>query len=161
MAALPGWDWHALWTPLMKIGIAWLIAIPMGWEREREAHSAGVRTFPIVAVASCGYTLVAAAAFDAAGLSRVLQGLVAGIGFVGGGAILKSGMTVHGTSAAASIWNLGAIGAAVGLGHYEIAIILGIVNMLSLWVLMPLRDAIRGKDKDAESGESQGGLLKS
>ena len=53
--------------------------------------------------------------------ARVLQGLITGIGFIGGGAILKSGGTVTGTATAASIWNMGLIGIAVAFDRYEIA----------------------------------------
>jgi len=118
---------------LVKIVAAYLLTLPIGWEREMEAHSVGVRTFPIVAMASCGYLLVAFPG-DIAAQSRVLQGLIAGIGFVGGGAILKEGATVRGTATAASIWNTGVIGAAVATGHYEVAVILSAMNFLILKV---------------------------
>jgi putative Mg2+ transporter-C (MgtC) family protein len=118
---------------LVKIVAAYLLTLPIGWEREMEAHSVGVRTFPIVAMASCGYLLVAFPG-DTAAQSRVLQGLIAGIGFVGGGAILKEGATVRGTATAASIWNTGVIGAAVATGHYEVAVILSAMNFLTLKV---------------------------
>ena len=61
-------------------------------------------------------------------ISRVLQGLITGIGFVGGGAILKEGASVRGTATAASIWNAGVIGASVALGHYGIAFLLALLN---------------------------------
>src|ERR1035438_4664542 len=104
-----------------KILIAYLLTLPLGWLREKEAHSVGVRTFPIVAMASCGYLLVTKSGTSSDAFTRVLQGLIAGIGFIGGGAILKEGTTVHGASTAASIWNTGVIGAAVALGKYDIA----------------------------------------
>ena len=65
----------------------------MGWYRETEAHSVGVRTFPIVAVAACGYVLLSAPpeAMSKEGQSRIIQGLVTGIGFIGGAAILITG----------------------------------------------------------------------
>jgi len=111
-------DWNLLWITSMKIGAAYVLAMPTGWVREREAHGVGIRTFPIVAIASCGYLLImqnGGTGSDAlAANSRILQGLVAGIGFVGGGAILKEGMSVHGTATAASIWNTGVVGAAIG-----------------------------------------------
>jgi putative Mg2+ transporter-C (MgtC) family protein len=140
------WDWHELWINLEKIGLSYLISLPMGWEREKEAHSAGVRTFPIVAMASCGYLLVAQALVpnDAAAMSRVLQGLVAGIGFIGGGAILKEGVTVRGTATAASIWNTGAIGAAVAMGRDEIAVALAVLNLVTLHFLLPLKKRLGG-----------------
>jgi putative Mg2+ transporter-C (MgtC) family protein len=83
--------------------------------------------------------------------SRVLQGLIAGIGFVGGGAILKDGMNVHGTATAASIWNTGAIGAATAMGRYEIAIILAVMNLFSMFALLPLKKRLDRQDEN--SGE--------
>ncbi len=146
------WDWGMLWSNAERIGLAYLIALPLGIQREKEAHSAGVRTFPIVAMASCGYILIAHAlafpdqgAADPAAVSRVLQGLVAGIGFIGGGAILKEGATVHGTATAASIWNVGAIGAAVALGRTEVAIVLSLLNLATLYLFIPLRNRLGGR----------------
>src|SRR5271169_5966952 len=117
-------DFAINWTEgvddITKLAIAYLLALPVGWEREKEAHSVGVRTFPIVAMASCGYILLAFP-HDAAAQSRVLPGLIAGIGFIGGGAILKEGSTLRGTATAASIWCTGVVGAAVAMGRYEVA----------------------------------------
>jgi putative Mg2+ transporter-C (MgtC) family protein len=114
----------------------------------------GLRTFPLVALASCGYLLVAR---DLSGgnpdaESRVIQGLLGGIGFIGGGAILKEGGTVRGTATAASIWNTGAIGLAVAFDHLEIAIVLGLVNFLTLRWLTPFKDAV---ELDADHSVSQ------
>jgi len=135
-------DWHLLWLTAMKIGVAYLLAMPTGWTREKQAHGVGIRTFPIVAMASCGYLLLmqdGSGPDSLAANSRVLQGLVAGIGFVGGGAILKEGMSVHGTATAASIWNTGAIGAATAMGRYEIAIVLAVLNVFTMWALVPVK----------------------
>jgi putative Mg2+ transporter-C (MgtC) family protein len=90
-------------------------------------------------MASCGYLLVLGSQPDAAAQSRVLQGLITGIGFVGGGAILKEGATVKGTATAASIWNAGVIGARVAMGQYEIAILLAALNLLTLRALLPIK----------------------
>ena len=132
-----------------KLAGAYLLALPVGYWREKEAHSVGVRTFPVVAMASCGYVLLAAgwghASLDAQ--SRVMQGVVAGIGFVGGGAILKSEDHVHGTATAASIWNIAAAGAAVALEHYGLAIILALLNFIALRFLLPVKKRI---DSDPE-----------
>ena len=110
---------------------AYLLALPIGWEREREAKSLGVRTFPLVAMASCGYVLVGrlfgGASADAQ--SRIIQGVITGIGFIGGGAILKTQGSVRGTATAASIWNTGVIGTAVALERYEIAVVLSVLNL--------------------------------
>ena len=126
---------------LGKIAVAYLLTLPVGWQREREAHSVGVRTFPIVAMASCGYLLIAFPG-DTAAQSRVLQGLITGIGFVGGGAILKEGATVRGTATAASIWCTGVVGAAVAMGHYEVAVILSVLNLVTLRLLWRVKQQI-------------------
>jgi putative Mg2+ transporter-C (MgtC) family protein len=144
----PSLDWHLLVTVALKLALAWLLSLPTGWWREKEMHAVGIRTFPIVAIASCGYLLMLHDAPGANGLaanSRVLQGLVAGIGFVGGGAIVREGMSVHGTATAASIWNTGAIGAAVAMDKYEVAIVLAVLNVITLRGLVPLKKRLDGR----------------
>ena len=134
---------NAAWIPLGKIALAYGLTMPVGWEREREAHSVGVRTFPIVAMATCGYILIAFPN-DTAAQSRALQGLIAGIGFIGGGAILKDGSTVKGTATAASILSTGVVGAAVAMGRYEVAIALSLLTFLTLKVLWRIKLRIDG-----------------
>jgi len=131
---------------LGKILIAYMLTLPLGWLREREAHSVGVRTFPIVAMASCGYLLITKSGPSSDAFTRVLQGLIAGIGFIGGGAILKDGATVHGAATAASIWNTGVIGAAVALGKYDIACILAVLNGFTLLYLGRLKRRLAEAD---------------
>jgi putative Mg2+ transporter-C (MgtC) family protein len=137
--------WQEAWRDLQHIGIAYGLTALIGWDREKEAHSAGLRTFPIVGMASCGYLMVLGNQADVAAQSRVLQGLITGIGFVGGGAILKEGATVKGTATAASIWNAGVIGAAVAMGRYEIAILVALLNLLTLRALLPLKQRLDRK----------------
>jgi putative Mg2+ transporter-C (MgtC) family protein len=145
---LPLFDnWQGVLNDFVRIGLAYLLTAIIGWNREREEHGAGLRTFPIVGMASCGYLLILGSNPDPAAQSRVLQGMITGIGFVGGGAILKEGATVKGTATAASIWNAGVIGASVALGHYGIAIILTLLNLFTLRALLPLKNRIdRGND---------------
>ena len=131
--------WQEAWSDLQHIGLAYVLTAFIGWDREKEGHSAGLRTFPIVGMASCGYLLVLGPQPDAAAQSRILQGLITGIGFVGGGAILKEGATVRGTATAASIWNAGVIGASVALGRVEIAILLAALNLFTLRALLPVK----------------------
>jgi putative Mg2+ transporter-C (MgtC) family protein len=128
-----------LWTNFQHIGIAYLLTATIGWDREREAHSTGVRTFPIVGMASCGFMLLLGAHPDVNAQSRQLQGLITGIGFIGGGAILKQGLNVKGTATAASVWNAGIIGAAVAMNQYAIAITLALLNLFTLRALLPLK----------------------
>ncbi len=125
---------------LATIGIAYLISLPIAWDRELEAKSAGLRTFPIVAVATCGFTLLAVEVLqDTNAQARVLQGIITGIGFIGGGAILKKQDGTSGTATAASLWNTGAIGTAVAFGRIEIAITLSLINFITLKYIKMLK----------------------
>ena len=134
-------DWHLAWRDISRLMLAYILALPVGWYREKEAHSVGLRTFPLVAMASCGYILLSLppAGMDQAAQSRIIQGLVAGIGFIGGGAILKAEGNVHGTATAASIWTTGVLGAAVAQERYYLAVTLAALNLFALRVLLPLK----------------------
>lgn len=114
--------------------LAFLLALPVALNREERTNIMGMRTFPLVAIGACAYTLISLQTFpdspDTQG--RVLQGLLSGLGFIGGGAILKNGNTVQGTACAASIWVMGAVGTAVGFGAYHIAVLLSLVNFVVL-----------------------------
>lgn len=126
-------NWTIVVRNLIQLGIAYLLALPIAVDREKASRSAGLRTFPLVAVSACGYMLVGISVLDTSDAeARVLQGLITGIGFIGGGAILKSGGSVRGTATAASIWNTGLIGVAVAFHRYEIAILLALINVVTL-----------------------------
>jgi len=131
--------WQGTVHDVSRLLIAYLLVLPVGWYREKEAHSVGMRTFPLVAMASCGYVMLAMPQFGNSleAQSRVIQGMVAGIGFIGGGAILKSEGNVHGTATAASIWNTGVVGAAVAEDRFVMAVVLALLNLLALRVLLP------------------------
>jgi putative Mg2+ transporter-C (MgtC) family protein len=117
----------------VRLLVAYLLALPVGLYREREAHSMGVRTFPLVAVASCGYVLLGTApGMTGDSQSRIIQGLVVGIGFIGGGAILRVRGHVLGAATAASIWNFGVVGAAVAQSRFVLAAILAGLNYVVL-----------------------------
>jgi putative Mg2+ transporter-C (MgtC) family protein len=145
-------DWPQVWDVVEKIGLAYVLAVPTGLIREKQEHGIGIRTFPIVAMASCGYLLLFTRGTSAdllAAQSRVLQGLIAGIGFVGGGAILKEGLSVHGTATAASIWNTAAIGASVAVGRYEIGLMLSLLNVFTMRALVPVKKRLDRSDDES------------
>jgi putative Mg2+ transporter-C (MgtC) family protein len=133
--------WQAASSQLLQLGIAYLLALPIGWNREREDRSAGLRTFPIVAVAACGFAILGSSTPGATsdGYSRILQGLITGIGFIGGGVILHDKGTATGMATAASIWSIGIVGAAVGFGQYHIAVALTLLDLLTFTFLTPLK----------------------
>ena len=146
-------DWTQGLGDILKLLIAYLLALPVGLYREHESHSVGVRTFPLVAMASCAYVLLATpdghTNIDAQ--SRIIQGVVAGIGFIGGGAILKSESRVHGVAAAASIWNFGVVGASVAQNRYLLAATLAALNLFSLRILLQVKTQIADRSSSSET----------
>jgi putative Mg2+ transporter-C (MgtC) family protein len=126
---------------LGKMLLAFGLCFPMAWDREHSARSLGVRTFPLVAVGSCAFVLISQSGLenDEQALSRVLQGIIAGIGFLGGGAIVKQGMTVKGAATAAAVWATAALGVAVAIGEFGVAVALGLLGYGTLRWLKPLK----------------------
>ena len=133
---------------LIALLIAYLLALPIGWNREQEARSAGLRTFPLVAVATCGFIQAAEGitASSPEAMARIIEGLITGMGFIGGGAILRREDSVKGTATAASLWITGAVGVAVGLGSYDVALMLTFATVVTLWLLPPLKRLATGDD---------------
>ncbi|GJM22048.1 MAG: magnesium transporter MgtC [Planctomycetota bacterium] len=127
-------DWTELLSHLAHLGAAFALALPVAWNREHRERSAGLRTFPLVALASCAFVRTAMATFgtDTEPLARVFAGLITGVGFIGGGAILKSGDRVKGTATASGLWCTGALGAAVALERYEIALLVAALTFVTL-----------------------------
>ena len=139
-----GWD-------VAKLLVAYGLALPIGWEREYTERSAGLRTFPLVAVAACTYILVSLRFMgsEPTTTARVLQGLIGAAGFLGAGAIITQQSHVHGTATAASIFGTGAIGAAVAFGYWDVAVVLSAINLATLHLLAPLK---RDKKNDRNGG---------
>ena len=128
-------------TPhLRDLAIAYGLAVPIGWDREREERTAGLRTFPLVAIASCAFIQASEHAGNGSNLlSGAVEGLIAGMGFIGGGTILKEGLSVRGTATAASLWATAAIGLAVGFGTYDVAVVVASATFLTLRLPKPKR----------------------
>lgn len=142
MQDLYTFDWAMVLENFVRLTLAFALAFPLAWDREHSNRNLGLRTFPIVSVASCGYMLIAIEmeAAYAETLTRALQGLLGGMGFIGGGAILKDGGSVRGLATAASLWSTGAIGAAVAFHRVEIAVLLSLANFALLRWLKPLKN---------------------
>jgi putative Mg2+ transporter-C (MgtC) family protein len=137
----------------VRILVALLCGALVGIERERKQRPAGFRTMILISLGCCGFVLIgheSIAHFGAAALaqmppgtpapgqaemSRVLQGLMGGIGFMGAGAVLQSKRVVRGVTTAAAVWVVAALGAACGLGLYQLALLLSIATLFTLVVL--------------------------
>ncbi|QEH78403.1 MgtC/SapB family protein [Sphingomonas sp. C8-2] len=146
--------WSEALTHIFSLAIAYTLALPVGWDREKDERSAGIRTFPLVAIASCGFVLVGIAILGrtSPAQARLLEGLITGVGFIGGGAILKHGGKASGTATAASLWATGALGAAVGYGLYDIALVLSLTTFLTLRCSRPLK---RATHDDIDASDSR------
>jgi putative Mg2+ transporter-C (MgtC) family protein len=114
-----------LWEVALRLVAAAICGAVVGYDRERRSHPAGLRTHVLVSVGAATILLPAAAMMRSGGASitvtHVMQGIVAGIGFLGAGCILHSRGRVQGLTTAAGIWVVSAIGAACGLGQYALA----------------------------------------
>ena len=136
------------WPHVRDLFIAYSLSFFIGWDREKEDRSAGLRTFPLVAVASCGFWQAMEGLLDSAeGRGALVQGIITGIGFIGGGAILQRGESVQGTATAASLWATGAIGVAVGAGSYDVAVVIAAATIGTLVIVGRFKHD-KGLDRD-------------
>lgn len=142
----------------INIAGAFLLGLVVGYERSYHGRAAGMRTYGLVCMASAALTVAmgypdqwfgghvaVAAGVDP---SRVIQGIVTGVGFLGAGVIMKDGLNISGLTTAASIWSASAIGVMVGLGFYAAAILLTVLSAsLMMWMSrlerwLPAKEAV-------------------
>jgi len=139
---------------LLRLGLAMALGAAIGYERESRDSSAGLRTHMLVALGTALFVLVPLqAGMDSEGMSRVIQGLLAGIGFLGAGAVIKQSDSgqVRGLTTAAGIWTTAAIGMTVGLGRETTAIISTVLVLIILSLLLRLeRRIVRAKEARGE-----------
>lgn len=128
---------------LLRLAVAMLCGAIIGLERERVGKSAGLRTHMLVTAGTALLVVaVTEAGVDSAGQSRVIQGLITGIGFLGAGAILKQTekSDIRGLTTAAGIWMTCAIGVSAGLGRFGLALIGTAFAWMVLSILQQLED---------------------
>lgn len=129
-------------TEIVRVILRLLIAAALGgilgYEREQHGKPAGMRTHMLVAIGSALFVLIAQQSRLSPGdIGRVLQGLIAGIGFLGAGTIIKgqSADEIHGLTTAAGIWLTAAIGVAAGMGRESTAILSTVLALIVLSVV--------------------------
>jgi putative Mg2+ transporter-C (MgtC) family protein len=136
VASMP--DPRQLIRLLIRLIIAMLVGAAIGFQRERTGKPAGLRTHMLVSLGAAVFVIAPIeAGMDLDGLSRVIQGVVTGIGFIGGGAILKlvNQREIEGLTTAAGIFMTAASGVAVGLGRVGLALIGAILAWITLsWI---------------------------
>jgi len=138
---------------MVRLLLAALLGGIVGYEREHKGKAAGLRTHMLVAMGAALFVLVPErGGMGIADMSRVIQGVVAGVGFLGAGAIIKrhSEEQVQGLTTAAGIWMTAAIGVACGLGREAIALLATLLAIVIL-VMLPHVVSAPPPQSDAES----------
>jgi putative Mg2+ transporter-C (MgtC) family protein len=131
---------HPVLDAVVRLGLAFVLVLPLGWEREHRSRSVGLRTYPLLAACVCGFLLLGQGAFKGAmNQADVFFGVLGGIGFVGSGAIMKSAECTRGVGTAVSLWVTGAIGAGVAFGAPIVSAALSLMSLLALWAPSLLR----------------------
>jgi putative Mg2+ transporter-C (MgtC) family protein len=138
----------------LRLAISAVLGAIIGIQREQTGKAAGLRTHMLVAMGATLFVLVPLeAGMAVADVSRVIQGIAAGIGFIGGGAILKlsAEREVRGLTTAAGIWMTAAAGVAVGLGHAAIATL----AMAMAWVILAVVGRVEARvEKKPKGGDA-------
>ena len=139
---------------VLRVLLAVALGAAIGLERELDNQPAGFRTHILVCLGAALFGLIsihAFAPFEATrnstdvqiDITRVASQVVVGVGFLGGGAILKYGASIRGLTTAASMWVAAAVGLAVGLGYYWAAVAVTVAALVSLTAFRPLRAWVR------------------
>lgn len=147
---------------ILRLGLATLLGLLLGIDRELKHKPLGLRAFTLISLGAAGFTLIAtqviadATATDVVGVdpTRVIQGVVSGIGFIGAGAIIQSQQGIKGTATGAGIWVAGAIGIACGFGLLKLAACITGFAFVTLTVLEILTRKLG--DRDLESNRDEG-----
>ena len=124
----------------VRLVLAGVFGAAVGYERRSADKPAGLRTLSLVALGSALFTIISIFGFETADQSRVAAQIVTGVGFLGAGTILRSGVTVSGLTTAATIWAVAAIGMAVGSGMYIASATGTVLILIILFLFAPARD---------------------
>lgn len=153
----------SLETIVIRLGAAMLLSMLLGWERERKDRPAGLRTHMLVGLGAASFYLVTIE-FSLGTLkevesispdpTRIFQGVITGIGFLGAGAIIQRGANVVGLTTGAGIWVAGAIGLACGGGYFPLA---ALITLFALIVLSLMHLVERKLFADDQSEEDNSG----
>jgi putative Mg2+ transporter-C (MgtC) family protein len=146
---------------VLRLALSLVYGALIGWDREAHRKPAGLRTHMMVSLGSASFMLVTielARAVVAGGHgarpdpTRIVDGVTAGIGFLGGGSIIQSRGSVEGITTAAGLWVVGAIGVACGGGHFVLATTTAVLAFVILSGLSFLDRRARKMDREARTG---------
>lgn len=145
---------------LGRLLLAAVIGAGIGIDRELHRKPAGMRTHALVGLGACVFTIIGMLAaadpsLDVAAPGRVIQGVIAGVGFIGAGAIFRQGdlSMGHGLTTAATIWMVAAIGTAAGAGLWRTALAVAVIAMAILMLGDPVDRQLRRRAERAAAQE--------
>ncbi len=113
-----------------KLILAAVLGFIMAYERRQHGKGAGMRTFGLISLGSCLFTLVSIHGFTGADPARIAAQIVTGMGFIGAGVIWKNGSGIVGITTAAGVWGAAAVGMAVATGLYFLALMSVLLTVL-------------------------------
>lgn len=130
-----------------RLGVAALCGIAIGFERQWRQRATGLHTSSLVAIGAALFALLDGT-LSAGDTTRIVAGVVTGVGFIAGGVILRSGVNVTGLNTAATIWATAAVGALAGFGFWPQAAIGAAAIIILNLLLQPLADAIDARSQE-------------
>jgi putative Mg2+ transporter-C (MgtC) family protein len=142
------------WSFALNVGAALLMGIAIGLERQWHQHPAGLRTNALVALGAALFVSLSLLMDDKGSPTRVASYVVSGLGFLGGGVILREGLNVKGLNTAATIWCSGAVGSLCGAGFVAHAAFGTLTILLAHLCLRPLAQRIDSRLKKAVNVET-------
>jgi putative Mg2+ transporter-C (MgtC) family protein len=150
------------WTVATRLGVACVLSMLIGYERERRNKPAGLRTHMLVGLGAAAFFLIfvefaLGSLKEAENISpdptRIIEGVITGIGFLGAGAIIQNAGSVRGLTTGAGIWVAGTIGLACGGGYFVIA---GVVTGFTI-IILALAGFLQARYLDSEEAEEETG----
>jgi putative Mg2+ transporter-C (MgtC) family protein len=149
---MPPFELSIVWDDLARIGVATILGGAIGLEREWHGHWAGFRTHMMVAI-GCSIFVIAGLGIsrnDQQSVTRIVQGIASGIGFLGAGTILKLDRKkeIKGLTTASSIWLAAALGTAAGLAEFALATAAAIISLFVLGVIGPIEKFLERRHKE-------------
>ena len=136
------------WPDVISLLVATVLGGAIGLERELRGKPAGLRTNILICLGSCIFTIISTS-LSGSDPGRIAAQIVAGIGFLGAGAIIHSGIGIHGLTTAAGIWVVSSIGMACGARMYSLAVSATLLTLIVLLLLPPFEKKFR-KDQSSE-----------
>jgi len=141
------------WPDIVPLLVSVILGGLIGLERELRGKAAGLRTNILICIGSCIFTIISTN-LSGSEPGRIAAQIVTGIGFLGAGAIIHSGIGIHGLTTAAGIWVVASIGMACGTKMYPLAISAAVLTLIVLLVLPPFEKKI-SRDRNATGPEQK------